>query len=62
MNEPITPKDRFEAWLQSPEMKRAEAAFRAMDEFWAAAREQGTRKRLAFVAYAERVRMEAKQK
>ena len=46
--------DKFEAWLATPEMRKAEAAFRAANAFWAARREEGYWNSVAFVAQAKR--------
>ena len=49
---------RFDLWLASPEMQKAEAAFRANDAFWAERREEGLRHNIAFVARVRRLESE----
>ena len=46
----LTPNQKFDRWLASPEMQKAEAAFRANDAFWAQRREEGLRKRIGLKA------------
>ena len=52
----LTPNQRFDLWLQSPAMRQAEAAFRAMDSFWAERREEGLRNTIALEAEAQRLK------
>lgn len=58
----MTPNERFELWIKSPEMQKAQAALKAIDEFWAAKREEGLRKHLEEVAQFERRKYAALKK
>ena len=46
----LTPNQKFDLWLQSPQMQQAKVAFRANDAFWAQRREEGLRKRIGLKA------------
>ena len=50
----MSANQRFDLWLQSPQMRQAERAFRTMDSFWAERREEGLRNTIASESKAQR--------